>query len=444
MTTAEDEQITSATAPSDPQFKPRAAWTVLGLLILFMLVNYSDRTVLALAAQPMMEELEISASQFGLISSSFYFLYSLGAIALGVVASKVSVKWFLAGLTIFWGLTQLPIFLFAGVGVLLASRIALGAAEGPAAAVSHATTYTWFPANRRGLPATLLSAGPALSQMVVAPILTLIMVAAGWRVGFLVVAVLSFAWAIGWLMFGKEGPFKTPATPALEASGGHGNARGVDWSEVKRALLSRTTVALFLVTFPVFGLVTVILSWLPAYLEGGLGFSTTSSGLIFTLPATAALVFMLAVGAVSDRMVSKGLSRKSAWVTVPVLAVITGALMILTVPIVGGDHRILGLALLVIGYGLVNPIVPLTFVAVGTITASRARTVTLSVFTALISFSGVVAPWLTGIALDLADTRIAGYNMVFVVVTVIMIIGGIIALVFANPDADAVDDIANR
>jgi len=47
------------------------------MLAVFMVINFADRTILALAAQPLMRELGLSASEFGFISSSFYFLYSV-------------------------------------------------------------------------------------------------------------------------------------------------------------------------------------------------------------------------------------------------------------------------------------------------------------------------------------------------------------------------------
>ena len=440
MTTTREEGASSIGREEGAltKFQARPAWGILALLVLFMLVNYADRTVLALAGQPLMDELKISPSQFGFISSSFYFLYSLSAVALGIVASKVPVKWFLAGLTAFWALTQLPIFLFASVGVILASRIALGAAEGPATAVSHSTAYSWFPPSKRGLPATLLSAGPALSQIVVAPILTLIMVWAGWRSGFLVVAVASAAWGLSWLLLGKEGPFKATTTPAENTPTAVGDdSKKSRRSEIKRALLSRTSLGLFAATFPVFGLTTVILSWMPAYLEGGLGFTTATSGFIFALPAAASLVCMLMVGSLGDRLLSNGRSQRLTWVKLPVATLVVGAVLIMLVPFIGGENRIIGLVFLIVGFGLVNPIVPISFAAVGTIAGAGQRTVVLSIFVAVVTLSGVIAPWLTGIAVDLAATRIAGYNMVFVVISVVMIAGGLVAWILANPDRDA-------
>jgi hypothetical protein len=43
-----------------------SGWPVIGMLFLFMLINFADRAVLDLAATPIMQELGLSHTQFGL------------------------------------------------------------------------------------------------------------------------------------------------------------------------------------------------------------------------------------------------------------------------------------------------------------------------------------------------------------------------------------------
>jgi hypothetical protein len=43
---------------------PARAWIVVSLLFLFMLINFADRAVLGLAAVPIMQELELSHTQW--------------------------------------------------------------------------------------------------------------------------------------------------------------------------------------------------------------------------------------------------------------------------------------------------------------------------------------------------------------------------------------------
>ena len=45
----------------------KGAWGMTALLLLFMLINFADKVVVGLAAQPIMAELKLSPEQFGLL-----------------------------------------------------------------------------------------------------------------------------------------------------------------------------------------------------------------------------------------------------------------------------------------------------------------------------------------------------------------------------------------
>src|SRR5262249_38754458 len=58
---------------------PEGAWTMTLLLFFYMLVNFADKIVVGLAGVPIMAELELTPKQFGLLGSSFFFLFSSSA-----------------------------------------------------------------------------------------------------------------------------------------------------------------------------------------------------------------------------------------------------------------------------------------------------------------------------------------------------------------------------
>ena len=63
---------------------PKGAWTITFLLFLFMLVNFADKIVVGLAAVPIMTELKLEPKEFGLLGSSFFLLFSIAAIVVGL------------------------------------------------------------------------------------------------------------------------------------------------------------------------------------------------------------------------------------------------------------------------------------------------------------------------------------------------------------------------
>ena len=125
-------------------------WPIVGLLFLFMLINFADRAVLGLAATPIMQELALSHTQFGLIGASFFTFFSVGALIGGFVVNRVATKWVLAGLALFWSLCQLPILLTVTATALVANRVALGFGEGPAYPIAVHAAYKWFPERAQG------------------------------------------------------------------------------------------------------------------------------------------------------------------------------------------------------------------------------------------------------------------------------------------------------
>src|SRR6185312_10612989 len=115
---------------------PKGAWTITFLLFLFMLVNFADKIVVGLAAVPIMKELNLEPAQFGLLGSSFFFLYSVAAIVVGFIVNRVATRWVLLVLALIWALAQFPMVGTVSLTMLMICRIILGAGEGPAGAVA--------------------------------------------------------------------------------------------------------------------------------------------------------------------------------------------------------------------------------------------------------------------------------------------------------------------
>src|SRR5262245_25338716 len=111
---------------------PKGAWLIIALLFAFMLINFADKAVIGIAAVPIMKDLNISPSRFGLIGSSFFLLFSLSAIVTGFIVNRVQTRWALLAMGLAWALTQLQMLGTVGFGTLVACRIALGAGEEPA------------------------------------------------------------------------------------------------------------------------------------------------------------------------------------------------------------------------------------------------------------------------------------------------------------------------
>src|SRR5260370_393503 len=102
---------------------------VIALLALAALINYIDRGNLSIAASLLKDELGLSASQLGILLSSFFWTYSLLQPVSGWLADRFDAKWVMAiGFFLWSGATAATGSLHA-FGALLAARLILGMGE---------------------------------------------------------------------------------------------------------------------------------------------------------------------------------------------------------------------------------------------------------------------------------------------------------------------------
>ena len=164
-----------------------------------MLVNFADKIVVGLAGVPIMTELKLEPEQFGLLGSSFFFLFSISAIVVGFIVNKVPTRWVLLTLAVIWALTQFPMVGTVSFTTLLICRIVLGAGEGPAASVAMHAVYKWFPDEKRTMPTAILSQGSAFGVILAVPALNWIIVNHSWHYAFGALGIVGLIWVAAWL-----------------------------------------------------------------------------------------------------------------------------------------------------------------------------------------------------------------------------------------------------
>jgi len=126
---------------------PLAALT---LLTAINFVNYIDRSVL-FAVQPLVQaEFKFSDTQYGLLTTSFFFLYMVAAPFIGMAADRYSRKWIVfAGIFLWSGATLLTAIAHSYPGLLVRHTVvAIG--ESSYATIAPALLADLFPEERRG------------------------------------------------------------------------------------------------------------------------------------------------------------------------------------------------------------------------------------------------------------------------------------------------------
>lgn len=396
------------------------------LLFLFMLINFADKVVVGLAAQPIMADLKLTPEQFGLIGSSFFFLFAISAIVVGFITNRVETRRMLLAMAILWSLVQFPMLGMVSLEVLIACRIVLGAGEGPAAPVATHAIYKWFPDSLRGMPTAIIAQGSALGVIIAVPLLNMIIVRYSWHWAFGALGIAGLLWAVLWLIFGREGTLIDP--PVSETTTGSEHIPYI------YLLTCPTIIALCCAGFASYWGLALGLTWFTSYLVNGLGYSQEVGGNLTILPWIFGMFVVLGGGWISQRLKKAGVSSRICRGLFPAATIVLGGAIL---PWVGSmPNPELKLAILVVGAAIGSTIYVVNPMIVSELTPQPQRAAMLAITTSVVTLAGVIAPLAMGAVVQNAATPMAGYERGYVILGFLLLAGGIIGLLFIRPEAD--------
>jgi len=403
---------------------PKGAWRITFLLFLFMLVNFADKNVVNLAGVPIKTELNLDPEQFGFLGSAFFFLFSTSAIAVGFIINRVATRWVLLVLGTIWALTQFPMLGTVSFTMLVICRIILGAGEGPAFSVAVHAVYKWFPDEKRALPTAILSQGSAFGVILAMPALNWIIIHHSWHYAFGALGVVGLMWVAAWLVIGREGPLvQTVAMAAADPR-----------VPYFRLLTSRTFIGCCAATFGAYWALSLGLTWFTSFVIEGLGFSQADAGWITVLPWVFGAAVVLLTGWTSQMLMARGVTTRAARGVLGSVPLIVAGVILATMPHVSGGG--LQMALLVIGSGLSGVIYVVCPPMLGEFTPVQQRGAVISIYGAIFTLAGVVAPYVMGRVIKAAATSIDGYMTGFTINAVILIVSGLLGLLLLWPNTE--------
>jgi len=403
---------------------PKGAWKITFLLFLFMLVNFADKIVVGLAGVPIMTELKLAPDQFGLLGSSFFFLFSISAIVVGFIVNTIATRWVLLALAAIWSLAQFPMVGTIGFTTLLICRVILGAGEGPAFSVATHAIYKWFPDEKRTLPTAILSQGSAFGVILAVPALNWIIVNYGWHHAFGALGVVGLLWAGAWVMLGQEGPLAE--TRAEMAAGPR-----VPYLQL---LTSRTFVGCCTATFGAYWALSLGLTWFTPFIIKGLGFSQKEAGWISILPWVFGACVVLLTGWISQVLMARGVSTRGSRGVLGSAPLIAGGAIMALLPYADGAG--LRIALLVFGSGLCSSIYVVCPPMLGEFTPVSQRGAVISIYGAIYTLAGIIAPSVMGAVIQHAAVPLEGYMTGFTINAVVMITSGLLGLLLLWPNTE--------
>ena len=403
----------------------RDGWIVVGLLFFFMLINFADKAIIGLAAVPIMEELKLSPTEFGLVGSSFFLLFALSSVVVGFISNRVQSRWVLLVMSLIWAVAQFPMIGVVSYATLIGCRIVLGAGEGPAYPVALHATYKWFPNALRTLPTAIISQGAGIGIMIALPLLNLIIVHYNWHLAFAALGASGLIWCAAWALFGREGALAEPTVAQAAAE------------RVPYATLLRnpTIIASWCAFFGAYWALSLSLSWQAAYFVKGLGFQQGAAGPLTAMTSGLGVILVIALGWYSQRLLSRGVSSRVARGCLGGAGVALGGVALASMTLI--DTIWLKVAIGALGMSLPSIIYVISHAVVSEIVPVSQRGAMLAIGNAIGTTAGLLAPYIMGSTVEHAASALEGFNRGFVICGLIMIAGGVIGMLFIRPEREA-------
>ncbi len=279
---------------------------VVALLSLSLAINYVDRGAMPTAALQIRHDLSLSAQDYGILFSAFWYVYAWVQIPVGALAERYGAHWVLAVGLVIWAAATMLMGVAVGFWSLLLVRLMLGLGESVGFPSVSKLLACVVPLESLGKANGIVGLGYLMAPGIGIWLAGLLIDAAGWRGMFLVLGAASLLWLVPW----SQVRLPKLATARADAS-----------TPTWRMVLSQrglwgTSLGLFSSNY----LWYFMLGWLPSYLVEEHGFSMHEMERVGTAGYLVNGVTALATGYLVDRYVRRGGSPNFPWKLIMALA----------------------------------------------------------------------------------------------------------------------------
>jgi MFS family permease len=286
-------------------FKSSARGNVLLLLCAMYFITYVDRVNVSSAAAAFKSELGLSNTQLGLVFSAFAYPYLIFQVIGGWFGDKFGARWTLTVCGIVWAGATIMTGLAGGLASLLAARVVLGLGEGATFPVATRAMTAWLPPERLGFAQGITHASARIGNAITPPLVVGLMVLVTWRGSFIIIGIISLAWALIWAWYFRDDPASHPgvspeALSAMPASRRKAGVRAIPWIPLLRRMAPVTFVY-----FCYGWTLWTFLSWVPQFMLHNFNLDLKNSAFFASLVFAGGVIGDALGGIVSDTLLKR-------------------------------------------------------------------------------------------------------------------------------------------
>jgi ACS family hexuronate transporter-like MFS transporter len=298
-------------------------WLVITLVAVATIINYIDRSALAIMWPGIAAELGMDKRDYANIVTVFLIGYAVGQSLFGKLFDAVGTRvGFLLSILV-WSVSIGLHFVARSAMSFGLFRVLLGVGEAGNWPGATKAIAEWFPVRERALGQGIFGAGASVGAILAPPLVALLYAYVGWKTTFILIAALGFIWIAPWLIIYIAGPAAHPwigaeerayildgQRPAAVEQAAMEQADYVPtWPQLLRHRQSLSVIAARFFIDPIWWL---FVAWLPLYLNEKFHFDVKQIGIFAWVPYVGAGIGALCGGWLCGRLLQRGWSVNAA------------------------------------------------------------------------------------------------------------------------------------
>jgi ACS family D-galactonate transporter-like MFS transporter len=339
-------------------------WGIAVLLGIGVLINYFDRVNLTVAGPALRSEFGINDAGFGILLGAYGYTYALLQIPIGVILDRFGVVMVGRISALLWSIASALTAVSSGLGMIFATRLLLGIGEAPTFPINSKATGYWFPTKERGLATAIFDSAAKLATGIGVPFVALILTLYGWRMTFVVTAILSFGFFVAfWIFYRNPSDDKrlTYAERKYITEGGaqpEGQTAAANVGAALGYLLRQRKLWGLTIGFAAYDYAFyLILTWLPSYLVQTYHMTVLRSGTYATVPWIVAAIADLIVGGwLVDHLIARGMDANRVRKAIITIGMLLGLAIIGAVTTTNPNVAIVWITISLTGLAVTAPI----------------------------------------------------------------------------------------
>ncbi|HHE6468759.1 TPA: MFS transporter [Providencia rettgeri] len=400
-------------------------WRLVSMLFILGIINYLDRSALSVAAPLITEDLGLTPTQLGFVFSIFFIGYAPFCFIGGYAADKYGPRLIIIIITAAWSLFCGLTAIAYSLGILLGLRLLFGMAEGPFNTSMAKFVSNWFPRSEQASAIGIANAGTPLGGAISGPIVGFIAVSFGWRISFIIIALLGFVWLFFWYRKSKDKPAQHPTITQNELD-------FITQEQPPETAAAKYSLGFYLrqpailsVAFAFFSYSYILyffLSWFPSYLTMVQHLDITTMGMINTIPWSLGFIGLAAGGFICDSLGKKINNHIRAKKMVMIFSLLFAAISIILTGIISSVTLAVAMMALATFFVYLSGS---TYWAIILELVEPSRVGGVGGFTHLVAnCAGVLAPIVTGFIVE----KSGGFTGAFAISGIIAIVGSLLVL----------------